>query len=235
MPPFRKTGKVYAGKSTYASGLTSMQKKQVVKIAKTAARASQEKKRIVYANAISATSCTAWVANPLYSIAQGVASGQRISNSIYLNYLTIRFRFSTNLTTNKSVVLWFFAFWSDEEIISDATPQPFVSTTVATVLPFIGSSALNYAATNVMDPMQCKPVIDKRYAIPVRVSGIPSETIHTVKLKLNNHQVKYLSDSNSYADGKNLYWGFVADAQGTTVDSTIVGTFLSTQELHFRE
>lgn len=217
-------------------GLNDLQKKQCRKIAKTAAKSRQEVKRTYWSGSTSALACSAYVNNPFFLITQGTAANNRIANTIYVDSVQINIRFSTNLTTNKEVVLWFFAYFSDETAITSATtPTQIASTNITTQLPIVGNTGLNFGSLAFLDKFQMSMVRDRRMAIPIHVTGVPGEFEKTIKINFKGRKMVYELDSASYFEGKNFYFGIVADAQGSTVDTTNLGTYIQQTMVNFRE
>lgn len=243
MPPLGKRVRA-ALTNTYAANRQMyenppLSKKQRTQV-KTIAKSTQELKRVPNTGSVSMVDSSHYVINPLYNIPQSVTAGGRISNSINLKYIDLNFTLFLAQTTSIPVDVWVYAFWSDLEAITSSTnPTQVTTANVLTTLPFIGAISSNQSSLLQFDPFQCTPVWSKHFTI--NPQGYPSASnadaqrvVVSKRFYMKNRKVKYLHDSASYNEGKNLYIGWVSSGNGT-VDTTTTCALYQSHMVTFQE
>lgn len=215
---------------------TGLNKKQLAQV-KRIARSKQEIKRVCNTGTANILEGQHIVLNPLYNITQGVTNGNRVAGKINLDEVRIDFTFDTN---GCSAALFMYAYWSDVESITSSTnPTTVTSANVFTTLPFLGAVSSEFANLVQFDNFQCIPLRQKRVAINPGYNGgttSPGSAYYSgsMVLKFKGRKMKYLHDSASYFEGKNLYIGFAASRNGV-VDTDIIGTMFQSTLVTWHE
>jgi hypothetical protein len=237
MPPIKSKYKAYMNYINPSTPLSKLQRKQVSRIS----IAKQEKRRVVNTGSVGALDSSHYIINPLYNIPQGVTSGSRVSNQIYLDYIYINVQFNIRQTPSVPVDVWMYAFWSDvESITSSTTPTQVTTGNVLTTLPMLGDPTSTAQSTLLQfDPFQCTPIWSKHFTL--NPSGYPNTSTTDSqrvafqhKLNFKKKKITYLHDSASYNEGKNLYIGFTSSSSGT-VDATSTVAMYHNHMVVFRE
>jgi len=230
MPPIPAKNKKWLTYQNPRTGLSALQKKQVMKLTKK----SQESKRVGFAGGYgNFKDGNYYMINPLYNISQGQAATQRIGQQITLD--SIEVTYSVQLA-NAGVSLRAIAYWSDvESITSSTTPTEVTNANILATLPLIGATSSGLTTLMPFDKFQCTKLRDVHWDQNTTYSG--QANMHTGKLLIKfpmGKKVTYLSDNASYFEGKNLYVGFAGTANAT-VNSTALGTVYQTTLVTFRE
>lgn len=217
--------------------LSNAQVKQVAQIAQRAATRSQEKKRVVNVGDCSTVCSSAYVINPLYNIAQGSGASNRIGSQITIDSVTVKFRFTSNTTTNKEIAIFAFAYWSDiTGVSSSTTPTQVTTANVQSTLPLLGNASTPGATLQVFDMFNSTVLREKRFNVPLSLTAVSGDHEWEFKMKFpKGRKITYLSDSASYLEKRNLYVGIITDVAGGADNATATGNIVHSTEVRFRE
>lgn len=216
--------------------LNELQKKQVKKIARGAAKRSQEKKRVVgggkYSDIIVGNG---YAINPLYNISQGTGIGNRIGTAISVD--TIKFKWDfTLLTTAYTVQMKMIIYMTEEETFTTgSTPTQITNPNLQTSLPLLGNTTLQQVQLQQVDWNQCTLLYEKEFTFNTPGPTATPNWCGSHLLKLKGRKFQYLSDSADYMEGKNLYVAWIFDSSVGTVGTTIIGNLTHSYLVTYRE
>lgn len=226
IPPRARLSSMNASDNGRAyKGLNPLQLKQTKKIAKTAANRKQEKKRFAMYGAVNTKLGNAYGVNALYGIVQGTNISQRIANSIYLDKIDMKFSFYISSATNTPVTLRFFMYWaSDQTFTSTGNPTEVTNANIQSSFPLVGTtSAPTAVELQPLDWNQCTVVYDWLAPVPIYVTAQSNFVTLNKTFRFKGRKCQYLSDSNDFMEGKNLYFGWIADSATGTSGTTVLG------------
>lgn len=215
--------------------LNELQKKQVKKIAKGAAKRSQERKRVVGGGIYtSALLGNAYVLNPLYNISQGTGIGNRVGTTISVDSIKIKFDFAMVSTIWSDMVRCIVYLSDVESVTSGSTPTQVTNANIQSTLPLLGNTTLNQVSLQQFDWNQATSVYDKLWSFNSVTGNTPNFT-KEININMKGRKFTYLGDTASYMEGKNLYVAFIVDNSVGTVNSTIQGNIAVSYLVSFRE
>lgn len=220
-----------------AKALTATQRKQVVKLIKKADKANSANRRFPYTSNQTLVAGRAYTFNPLAQIAIGSGISNREANMIMVDSIELNVMVTANtaaLAPNMRYLMYMFN--TDEELLSPSAS--FYTTNnsgLLSFLPNIGNAAGGYCTSVQLDTTRAKLVgFYKRGVLDGKISTVANEHVMTLKVNMRGRKYKYLSDTTgAYMDGNNLFFAFVADANGATVDVSNVGSLSVTYKVNF--
>lgn len=232
MPPVY--GKKYVKYTKPSDGLTAKQRAAVRKIVARKGKSLMEPKRVVVSDSHAVIAGNGYIINPLYNISQNTTMASRVGNRIHLDKLIIHMEFEASAAGGKPTDYGLWVFWSDEQITTNPNWSVVVNSSVASTLPFQGSTAGGMVTLQHLDISQAKEVCYRHFDVQ-EYSATYGVQKFTKTFNFKGKKLQYLTDVGSFFQGQNLYFAVIGDSPGSTVGTTTVGSVRVSYQVQFTE